>query len=93
MKFISTQIANAKARYDEAGGFVGGVFNFFKGRSTFFALFFTFVGTILLLKHMLTMEYVALATAIQGFVVGHSWKQDAYSPTRQDCVSDPKDNS
>jgi hypothetical protein len=84
---LSKIIADTKSRYQAGAGLVGGVFNFFKGRSTFFALFFTVTGTILAIKGTLTPEYVALITAIQTLVVGHSWKEDAFAPTQQNVIN------
>jgi hypothetical protein len=76
-------ISRAKTAYQQGAGLVGTMFNFFCGRSTFFALVFTAVGIYLALRGKLTMEYSAFATAMQGFIVGHSWKEDAYAPTQQ----------
>lgn len=83
---LSNFVKGVVARYNAGAGMVGGLFNVFKGRSTFFAMFFTGVGTYLAIRGKLDMNYVGLATAIQGFVVGHSWKEDAYAPTRQDTT-------
>ena len=83
---IKNDISRAKAGYEQGAGLVGTVFNFFKGRSTFFALILVGVGIYLAIKGRLTMEYSAFATAMQGFIVGHSWKEDAYAPTKQDTT-------
>ena len=83
---LKKDVSRAKAGYQQGAGLVGTMFNFFKGRSTFFALTFTGVGIYLALRGKLTMEYSAFATAMQGFIVGHSWKEDAYAPTVQDTT-------
>lgn len=54
------------------------IFAFCQGRHTFFALFFTFAGTALAAFHRLDMPYVALITAVQGFVFVHSAKEDYF---------------
>ena len=83
---LSDFARKAIAGFRNGAGPVGGIFNLFKGRSTFFALFFTAVGTYLEFHGRLDMNYVAFATAIQGFIVGHSWKEDAYAPTQNTQV-------
>lgn len=52
------------------------IFNFFNGRATTFAIFFSIAGTTLAFKGHLDGTYVALITAIQGLVFAHSWKED-----------------
>lgn len=42
------------------------------GRHTFFALFFTGVGTILAFRQKLDPNFVALAATMQGWVFMHS---------------------
>jgi hydrogenase/urease accessory protein HupE len=67
--------------------FVQKMFAFFQGRHTFFALFFTLMGTIMAWYHRLDMSYVALVTAVQGLVFAHSYKEDQFGG--QDASSDP----
>lgn len=43
-----------------------------------FALFFTAFGSTLAWFHKLDPNYVALATAMQGWVFAHSVKEDKY---------------
>ena len=50
-----------------------------QGRSTFFALFFMVFGSLLAWFGKLTMTYVSLATALQGYVVIHSVKDDYFA--------------
>ena len=57
-------------------GLVNGLFNFFNGRCTFFAILFTGVGITLSFQGKLTAEYVALVGAIQALLVAHSVKED-----------------
>jgi hypothetical protein len=45
-------------------------------RSTVFAAFFTITSFILALKGLLTGQYVAMATALQGWVVGRAVADD-----------------
>ena len=52
------------------------VFAFFQGRHTFFALFFSIAGTYLAYHGELTPTYVGLITAMQAFVLTHSYKED-----------------
>jgi hypothetical protein len=49
-----------------------------QGRSTLFASFFALAGTTLAWYNRLTPTYVALVTAIQGYVVVHSIKEDYF---------------
>jgi hypothetical protein len=49
-----------------------------QGRSTAFAIFFTGFGSLLAWYNKLTPTYVALITAIQGYVVLHSFKEDHF---------------
>lgn len=57
-------------------GPVGALFNFFKGRCTFFAILFSGVGIALAFMGKLTAEYVGLVGAIQALLVAHSVKED-----------------
>lgn len=52
------------------------VYNFFGGTSRFFALGFAVCGTVLAFEGKLTSVYVALVTALQALIVGHSIKED-----------------
>lgn len=58
--------------------FVQKLFAWTQGRHTFFALFFTIAGTALAAVHRLEMPYVALISAVQGFVLIHSAKEDYF---------------
>jgi hypothetical protein len=58
--------------------FVQKLFALCQGRHTFFALFFTIAGTTLAAFHRLEMPYVAMITAIQGYVLLHSGKDDYF---------------
>jgi hypothetical protein len=55
---------------------VNRVFNFFQGRSTFFACVFVASGIVLAFLGKLTGEFVALVGAIQTLIVAHSVKED-----------------
>lgn len=46
--------------------------NYFQGRHTTFAIFFALVGSAMQWFHRLDGNYIALITAIQGFVTVHS---------------------
>ena len=50
-----------------------------QGRSTLFAAFFTGFGSLLAWHNKLTPTYIALCTAIQGYVVIHSVKEDYFA--------------
>ncbi len=52
------------------------VYAFFGGRHTFFAIFFAVTGFYLAATGKLSAQYVALITALQAFVLGHSIKED-----------------
>jgi hypothetical protein len=71
-------------------GIIGSFFSFFQGRATTFAIVFTVVGIRLAFLGKLTADYVALVSAIQALVVGHSIKEDYFQ--RRSCDdSQPKD--
>jgi hypothetical protein len=55
------------------------IFTWANGRSTAFAAFFTGFGSLLAWFNKLTPTYIALVTAIQGYVVLHSVKEDYFS--------------
>lgn len=55
-----------------------------QGRSTAFATFFTGFGSLLAWYGKLTPTYVALITAIQGYVVLHSVKEDIFPQKKDD---------
>jgi hypothetical protein len=63
-------------------GITASMFSFFQGRSTFFALFFTAVGTILAFEGKLTVAFVSLIGAIQTLIVVHSYKEDWFAARR-----------
>jgi len=77
MKF--TDIVKAEVKPYQGLGITASFFNFFQGRATAFGILFTVVGIVLAFKHELTADYVALVTAIQALVVGHSLKEDYFS--------------
>jgi hypothetical protein len=64
------------AKYQESSGLIGTLFNFFCGRATFFMLIFAGVGIIQEFRGKLSMAFVALISALQGWVVIHSVKED-----------------
>ena len=74
---------NVKTKY-QGLGLVASIFSFFQGRATFFAIFFTIVGTVLAFKNELTGTFVAFVGAIQSLVVGHSLKEDYFERKRKD---------
>ena len=61
------------------------LFTWVNGRSTAFAAFFTGFGSLLAWYNKLTPAYVALVTAVQGYVVLHSVKEDYFSKKDEDC--------
>lgn len=75
-----------KSRYTAGAGFVSGIFNFFCGRSTFFAIVFTIVGIIQEFRGKLSGNFVLMISAIYGLVVAHSTKQDWNE--RQKAIAD-----
>ncbi|MCI0559643.1 MAG: hypothetical protein MN733_14210 [Nitrososphaera sp.] len=52
------------------------IFNFFGGRSTFFAFFFFFFGVALAFLGKLDMNYIALAGAIQALITIRAVAED-----------------
>lgn len=72
---IIAKVQKAKAEM-QSTGFIGGLFGFFNGRCTFFAILFSVVGIYLALIGKLTAEYVALVGSIQTLLVAHSVKED-----------------
>ncbi len=60
-------------------------------RSTVFAVFFTITSFILALKGLLTGQYVAMATALQGWVVGRAMADDFHDRHKKDD-SDAQDH-
>lgn len=60
------------------------IFRWCQGRHTAFAIFFTIVGSALAWHQRLDMSYVALVTAIQGWVFAHSYKEDKFKDGGQD---------
>lgn len=71
-------IAAIKKTY-QGLGITASFFSFFQGRATTFAILFTVVGIILAFRGKLTADYVALVTAIQSLIVGHSLKEDWFA--------------
>lgn len=60
------------------------ILNWANGRSTAFAAWFTLAGTALAWFNKLTPTYVALVTAVQGYVVLHSYKEDIRDKEKND---------
>ena len=58
---------------------MGKVINFFCGRNTLMAIFFTIMGTILQWVGKLDMNYIMLIGVIQALVLGHSVKEDIFN--------------
>jgi hypothetical protein len=55
-----------------------------QGRTTTFAAFFALFGSILAWFSRLTPTYIALVTALQGYVVVHSIKEDYFDKKKED---------
>ena len=62
-------------------------------RSTVFAAFFTVTSFILALKGLLTGQYVAMATALQGWVVGRSVADDYHERNKKGDSDDKNHGS
>jgi hypothetical protein len=61
-------------------------------RSTVFAAFFTITSFILALKGLLTGQYVAMCSAIQGYVVARAVAEDYHERNKKDdseCQKSP----
>ena len=58
-----------------------------QGRSTLFAAFFTGFGSALAWYNKLTPTYIALVTAVQGYVVLHSFKEDHFDEKKAERES------
>lgn len=56
-----------------------GVFNFFGGRHTFFALFFAITAFALAWAGKLTHMYIEVMVTLQAYVLAHSIKEDHYA--------------
>jgi len=52
--------------------------NYFGGRHTLFVVFFALTGLGLAWAGKLTAQYVAMCTALQAVVLGHSIKEDYF---------------
>lgn len=50
-----------------------------QGRHTLFALYFTLAGTVLQVFHRLDGNFIALITAVQGFVFAHSYAESKFN--------------
>ncbi len=61
-------------------------------RSTVFAAFFTITSFILALKGLLTGQYVAMATALQGWIVARAVGDDFHERHKKED-SDAKDHN
>ena len=59
-----------------------GATTLFQGRSTLFAVFFTASAFLLAEQGKLSDQYVHVIFAVQGYVLGHSIKEDYFKP---DC--------
>jgi hypothetical protein len=49
-----------------------------QGRHTLFAIYFTLAGTVLQCFHRLDGNFIALITAVQGFVFFHSMQENKF---------------
>lgn len=61
----------------------GKLFKYVQGRSTGFAIFFALTAFFLAWFHRLGMEYAAVITAIQGFVVVRALGDDYHERNKQ----------
>lgn len=52
------------------------IYNFFGGRSTFFAFWFFTIGCILAFQGKLTVHYIALSGATQSLIVARAMMED-----------------
>lgn len=59
-----------------------------QGRHTLFAIYFAGAGTILQCFHKLDGNFIALITAVQGFVFAHSWKEDHFDSKQGESKGD-----
>ena len=57
------------------------IYNWFGGRSTFFAFFFFVCGVVLAFRGKLDMAYIALAGAIQGLITIRALAEGNNVPT------------
>ena len=90
---VKNDVVKIKTTY-EGLGITASVFSFFQGRSTFFAIAFAIIGTILAFRGKLTADYVGLITAIQALIVAHSAKEDWFAarrPTGKDDVHESQE--
>lgn len=55
------------------------VIKWMAGRHTMFAVYFAITGTVLQCYHKLDGNFIALITAVQGFVFFHSYKEDYFA--------------
>lgn len=77
MKWLSTA-------FSKVTGAFHAITTAFQGRSTLFAVFFALTAFLLAMLGKLTDQYVHCMFAIQGYVLGHSIKED-YFKTGPDC--------
>lgn len=52
-----------------------------QGRHTLFAIYFALTGTVLQVFHLLDGNFIALITAVQGFVFAHSYAENKFNIT------------
>jgi hypothetical protein len=78
MKWVSTLLS-------KTSGLFNAVTTAFQGRSTVFAVFFTISATVLAAFGKLTDSYVHVIFAVQGYVLGHSIKED-YFKSGNNCA-------
>lgn len=52
-----------------------------QGRHTLFAIYFALTGTVLQVFHRLDGNFIALITAVQGFVFAHSYAENKFGIT------------
>jgi hypothetical protein len=55
------------------------VFQWAQGRHTTFAVYFALAGTVLQVFHKLDGNFIALITAVQGFVFAHSYQENKFA--------------
>jgi hypothetical protein len=71
-------LASLQGLLSNAKGAFTAVTTAFQGRSTVFAIFFAISATVLAAFGKLTDSYVHVIFAIQGYVLGHSIKEDYF---------------
>jgi hypothetical protein len=80
-KDIQEKIAWAQNKFPD--GFMGNVFQFFSGRSTFFACAIFIAGVVLAVLGKLTTNFVSLMGVVQALVVFHSTQENYHERAMQ----------